>query len=97
MDFNLNEETVLLKDSAERFLREKCPSTLIRELVNGEDGYAKTIWKEIAELGWLGLIHKEKYGGYAGSLFDLFILFEQIGKFLLQAPFSAALFYPVSS
>ena len=67
MDFNLNEETVLLKESAERFLREKCSSALVREFIKGEDGYSKTIWKEMAELGWLGLIHKEKL--FFGSCF----------------------------
>ena len=96
MDFDLNEETVLMKDSAERFLQEKCPSSLVRELIKGEAGYSRDIWKEMAELGWLGFIHKEKYGGFEGSFFDLFILFEQIGKVLLPSPFFAALFCPDS-
>lgn len=87
MDFDLNEETVLMKDSAERFLQKKCPSSLVRELIKDEAGYSKEIWKEMAELGWLGFIHKEKYGGFEGSFFDLFILFEQIGKVLLPSPF----------
>jgi len=87
MDFSLNEETVLLKDSVERFLQEKCPSSLVKELIKNEEGYSKDIWKEMAELGWLGFIHKEKYGGFEGSFFDLFILFEQIGKVLLPSPF----------
>ncbi len=87
MDFDLNEETVLMKDSAERFLQEKCPSSLVREFIKDEAGYSKDIWKEMAELGWLGFIHKEKYGGFEGSFFDLFILFEQIGKVLLPSPF----------
>ena len=87
MDFSLNEETVLLKDSVERFLQEKCPLSLVKELIKDEEGYSKDIWKEMAELGWLGFIHKEKYGGFEGSFFDLFILFEQIGKVLLPSPF----------
>ena len=87
MDFNLKEETVLMKDSAERFLQEKCPSSLVRELIKDEAGYSKDIWKEMAELGWLGFIHKEKYGGFEGSFFDLSILFEQIGRVLLPSPF----------
>ena len=87
MDFNLNEETVLMKDSAQRFLQKKCPSSLVRELIKDEVGYSKDIWKEMTELGWLGFIHKEKYGGFDGSFFDLFILFEQIGRVLLPSPF----------
>ena len=34
----------------------------------------------IAELGWLGLIYSDTYGGIEGSFFDLFILFEEMGK-----------------
>ncbi len=87
MDFDLNEDTVLLKDSAERFLREKCPPSLVKELVKAETGYSTTIWKEMAALGWLGLIYDEQYGGAGGGFFDLFILFEEIGKVLLPSPF----------
>lgn len=87
MDFNLTEETVLMKDSAERFLEEKCPSTLVRDLAKDEVGYSKDIWKEMAELGWLGFIHKEKYGGFEGGFFDLAVIFEQVGRVLLPSPF----------
>ena len=71
MDFGLNEETVMLRESAERFLREKCPPSLVKELAKGEIGYSTTLWKEMAELGWLGLIYDEDYGGNGGAFFDL--------------------------
>ena len=41
----------------------------------------------MAELGWLGLIFEEQYGGIQGSFFDLYMLFEEIGKVLLPSPF----------
>jgi alkylation response protein AidB-like acyl-CoA dehydrogenase len=87
MDFSLNEETTLLQNYAERFLREKCTSSHLREMAKDQKGYSETIWKEIAELGWLGLIYDEKYGGTGGTFFDLFILFEEMGKALLPSPF----------
>jgi len=87
MEFNLNEETVLLKNSAERYLKENCPASLVKDLIETQEGYSKTIWNDMAELGWLGLVYSEKYGGSEGSFFDLFILFEEIGKVLLPSPF----------
>jgi alkylation response protein AidB-like acyl-CoA dehydrogenase len=87
MDFSLSEETTLLKNSAERFLQEKCPPSLVRELIKDDTGFSKEIWREMAELGWLGLIYDEKYGGSEGTFFDLLILFEEIGKVLLPSPF----------
>lgn len=87
MDFGVSEETTLLKSSAERFFKEKCPPSLVRELARDERGFSPTLWKEMAELGWLGLLYEEKYGGSEGSLFDLFTLFEEMGKVLLPSPF----------
>jgi alkylation response protein AidB-like acyl-CoA dehydrogenase len=87
MDFNLSEESELLKRSAAKFLQEKCPSSLLRDLIKDEDGFSRSVWKEMIELGWLGLIYDEKYGGIGGRFFDLFILFEEIGKVLLPSPF----------
>jgi len=87
MDFDLNEDTILLKNSAERYLKEKCPSSFVKEIIKEDMGFSKTIWKEIAELGWLGLTYDEKYGGTGSPFFDLFILFEEIGKVLLPSPF----------
>ena len=93
MDFSLSEETVMLKNNAARFLQEKCPSSLVREWIKEEEGYSKEIWKEMADLGWCGLIYEEKYGGYGGDFFDLLIILEEIGRVLLPSPFlcSAAL------
>lgn len=87
MDFSLSEETTMLKKSAERFLGEKCPTSLVKELVGDENGFSTDLWKEIAQLGWLGLIYDENYGGSEGTFFDLLILFEEIGKVLLPSPF----------
>lgn len=87
MDFSLSEETILLRNNAQRFLGEKCPSSLVKELAKDEKGFSTAIWKEMAELGWLGLIYDERYGGIGGTFFDLAVLFEEMGKALLPSPF----------
>jgi 3-oxocholest-4-en-26-oyl-CoA dehydrogenase beta subunit len=87
MEFSLSEETTMLKDSALRFLKENCPSSLVKASIKGETGYSETLWKKMAELGWLGLIYDEQYGGLGGSFFDWYMLFEEMGKVLLPSPF----------
>jgi len=87
MEFSLTEETKLLKSNAERFLQEKCSSAFLRESLRDEKGFSIPLWKEMADLGWLGLVYAEKYGGVGGSFFDLSILFEEMGKVLLPSPF----------
>jgi alkylation response protein AidB-like acyl-CoA dehydrogenase len=87
MDFSLDEETILLRNSAEQYLRENCPTSFVKKVVKEQTGFSTAIWKELADLGWLGLIYDERYGGSGGKFFDLFILFEEIGKVLLPSPF----------
>jgi alkylation response protein AidB-like acyl-CoA dehydrogenase len=87
MDFTLSTETNILKNSAERYLREKCPTSFVKDCLAGEEGFSRAVWNEIAELGWLGLVYDERYGGSNGSFYDLFTLFVEIGKTVLPSPF----------
>lgn len=87
MDFSLDEETILLRNSAEQYLRDNCPTSFVKEVAKEEVGFSRTMWREMVNLGWLGLIYDERYGGVGGKFFDLFILFEEIGKVLLPSPF----------
>ncbi|MBU2547936.1 MAG: acyl-CoA/acyl-ACP dehydrogenase [Proteobacteria bacterium] len=87
MEFSLNEETVILRDSARRFLKERCPISTVREVLSGDAGYSSQAWRDMADLGWLGLIHDEAYGGFGGSFFDLFVLFKETGRVVLPSPF----------
>ena len=87
MDLRLSEEQEILRKSARDFLTEKCPKTLVRELEKDEKGYSPELWQEIADLGWLGLIFPEKYGGGGMSFLDLAILLEEMGRACFPGPF----------
>ena len=87
MDFSLNEETKMLKSNAEKFVKEKCPSSFVKNILKEEKGFSEALWKEMADLGWLGLVYGEPYGGSAGDFFDLFVLFEEMGKAVVPSPF----------
>jgi len=87
MDFNLDKETEMLKSSAEKYLKEKCPPSTVKELQETESGFSTEMWKEVAELGWLGLSYPEAYGGFGMKFFDLFALIEEMGKALFPSPF----------
>lgn len=51
-----------------------------------EKGYSPELWKNIADLGWLGLTFPEEYGGIGSSFLDLVVLLEECGRALLPAP-----------
>jgi alkylation response protein AidB-like acyl-CoA dehydrogenase len=80
MDLALNEEQEIIKKSAQNFLKKECPSSLVRELEEDEEGYSPDLWRKMAELGWMGLILPLDYGGSGGSFLDLAVLIEEMGK-----------------
>lgn len=87
MDPRLSEEQEILRKSARDFLTEKCPKTLVREMEEDEKGYSPQLWKEIADLGWMGLAFPEEYGGGGMSFLDLAVLLEEMGRVLFPGPF----------
>ncbi|OGO21189.1 MAG: hypothetical protein A2144_14810 [Chloroflexi bacterium RBG_16_50_9] len=86
MNFELDEEQVMLKTSARDFLEKECPKKLVRGMMEDEKGYSPELWKKIADLGWLGLTFPEEYGGIGSSFLDLVVLLEECGRALLPAP-----------
>jgi len=87
MDFGLTEEQEMLKTSARDFLEKECPRAHIRAMMENELGYSSDLWKKMADLGWLGLVFPEEYGGAGMRFRDLTILCEEMGRVLLPSPF----------
>ena len=90
MDFALSEEQEMLRKIARDFLAEKCPRAWVREMESDEKGYSPELWREMAELGWMGLVFPEEYGGSGMSFLDLAILLEEMGRVCLPGPFFSA-------
>jgi len=67
-------------------MAKECPSTLVRELEESDEGHSPELWRKIAELGWLGLTFPENYGGIAGNSLDLAILYDEMGRALFPSP-----------
>jgi len=87
MDFDLNEQQEMLKRAARSFLNKECPKALVREMVHDGRGCPPELWRKMAELGWLGLIFPEEYGGLGGSFLDLTVLLEEMGRGCLPSTF----------
>ncbi len=91
MEFILNEEQEMLKTMARDFLENECPKTLVRQMMEDEVGHSSELWKKIAEVGWLGLVFPEKYGGSEMNFRDLTILCEEMGRAMMPGPFFSTL------
>jgi alkylation response protein AidB-like acyl-CoA dehydrogenase len=87
MDLGLTEIQQMLKTSAQEFLAQECPPSLVRDLEEDPRGYTDELWRQMAGLGWTGLPFAEEYGGSGGSFMDLAVLLEEMGKALVPGPF----------
>jgi alkylation response protein AidB-like acyl-CoA dehydrogenase len=87
MEFSFTKEQKMIRDAAREFLKKECPSDLVREMEEDDKGFPSRLWHKMAELGWQGLIFPVEYGGSDGSFLDLIILFEEMGRYLVPAPF----------
>ncbi len=87
MDLDLSEEQEMLRTMARDFLTKECSKTLVRELEEDEKGYSPDLWRKMADLGWMGLVLPEEYGGMAMEYMDLIILLQEMGRNILPGPY----------
>jgi len=86
MDLSLNATQTMLKDSARAFLTREYPRTVVRELDDSETGFSSELWRQIVDLGWVGLVLPSEFGGADGSFTDAAVLFEEMGYACLSTP-----------
>lgn len=91
MPLILNEEQEMLRDSARGFLAEKAPVSALRKLrdTNDEVGFDRGLWKEMAEMGWAGVMVDEEFGGAGFGFVGAGVLAEEMGRTLTASPFVA--------
>ncbi len=87
MDFSLTETQELLRKSARAFLAERATPSHVRHAATSERGYNNEFWRDVAGLGWTGLIIPERYGGAGMTFADMAVLLEEWGAALAPGPF----------
>ncbi|HTY56241.1 MAG TPA: acyl-CoA dehydrogenase family protein [Candidatus Binataceae bacterium] len=87
MDFGLNEEQRHLTNSAREFMRNECPTTVVRKAMADADGMPREVYRKIAQLGWTGLIVPEEFGGAGLGMLDMALLLAECGHSAMPGPF----------
>jgi alkylation response protein AidB-like acyl-CoA dehydrogenase len=84
----LTEEQQLLRDTATQFFQERVPISNLRKLRDNKnpDGVDRAVWKEMADLGFAGILTSEKYGGTDFGPVGLGLVLEQAGRTLAASP-----------
>ena len=79
MDILLSEEHRMLQDSVRKLMQRHMPPEAMRKL-DAERAYPYGLYKAWAEAGLIGLAFPEEYGGAGGSVTDMVVVFEEVGR-----------------
>ncbi|MCG8592512.1 MAG: acyl-CoA/acyl-ACP dehydrogenase [Proteobacteria bacterium] len=86
MNFGFSEEQELLRAEVRKYLDQNAPLDEIRKWVESGDGLPVERWREIAELGWVGLTMPEEHGGAGMDWVTLLVVLEETGRTLFPSP-----------
>ena len=90
MNFDFSDDQKEFKAQVARFLAEKCPLTVARRVLDGEETHAAEIWKGLADLGALGVAVPEAYGGMGLGMLELCVIAEEVGRACAPVPFTSS-------
>jgi alkylation response protein AidB-like acyl-CoA dehydrogenase len=84
----LSEEQRMLRDMAEGWVRDRAPVKVFRQFRNShsEAGYDTTLFQEMVDMGWTGILIPEQYGGSNFGYQSLGVVLEQLGRNLVPNP-----------
>ncbi len=89
MNFGFTDEQELLRQEVRKVLDERAPMPEVRRLAETPEGFSRDLWKQMGELGWLGLTIPEAHGGAGLGWVDLVVLLEETGRTLFPSPLIA--------
>ena len=85
MSFTADQEE--LRRYARQWLDDKAPLDVVRQTMETDAGFDPALWKEMGELGWLGIAVPEEHGGAGYGFGEVAVLGEEMGRGLFPSPF----------
>lgn len=80
------EDRTALTDSLHRLLADRCTEADVRRTMETPEGYDPALWAALAEMGVVGLLVDEEYGGVGAGPVELERVTEETGAALLCGP-----------
>lgn len=84
----LNDEQVMLKDAARSWVRERAPVSAVRQVrtTHAPAGHDPGLYRDMADLGWTGILVPEDLGGFAFGYRSMGVVIEELGRTLAISP-----------
>ncbi|MGE0388070.1 MAG: acyl-CoA dehydrogenase family protein [Gammaproteobacteria bacterium] len=86
IDITLSEEQEIIRRSARDFFSSECDTAFVRRAEVADEDFPRAMWKQMAELGWLGMSFPEQYDGAGCTLLDLYPLYLELGRHIVPLP-----------
>ena len=94
MNFDYSDDQRFLKDEARKFLEQRCGPAVVRAVLNDPSvAYDKGLYKEVAEMGWLGAAIPEAYGGLGLGRIELCAIAEELGRVSAPIPYASTVYF----
>lgn len=92
MNMELDDVQRMIQESVRKALKRELSINMVRELQGSDStGHSPSLWRQLAEDGWIGLAFPEEYGGNGLSVVELGILFEEAGRALAPTTLNSTL------
>ena len=92
MNFDFSDDQKLLKETVRKFLADKCPMSVTRRVLEGDEPYAKEVWKGLVEMGLTGTAIPEEFGGLGLGALELCVIAGELGRAVAPVPFSSSIY-----
>jgi alkylation response protein AidB-like acyl-CoA dehydrogenase len=86
IDLNFNEDQELIRRTARQFFDDKVSPDVVRKYENNPEELPRAVWRQMAELGWLGMPFAEAHGGVEAGFLDMLPLYLELGRSLAPVP-----------
>lgn len=91
MNFDLSDEQKMLAEQARGLLGERSTPDRLRSLIESGAEWDEPLWREIAEMGFLGAAIPEEFGGLGLTELDLGVISEEMGRANVALPFFSSI------
>jgi alkylation response protein AidB-like acyl-CoA dehydrogenase len=86
MDLDFSAEQDMLRETVRGVCEKYSTVEIVRSMEDDPVGYPKDLWQQLAELGLLGLLLPEEYGGTGFGMVDAAVVYEELGRALAPTP-----------
>jgi alkylation response protein AidB-like acyl-CoA dehydrogenase len=93
MNFDFTDEQLMLRQMTRELLARESATggaAAVRRLMEQPEGYSEETWRQLAEVGLLGLPFPEAYGGQGLGMVELALVLEEMGRAAYPGPYFAS-------